>query len=156
MVLATPRDLEKVIFNFSSHDLSDDGKSLLCKGSNFSIPSKRLDYANHMLASELLFRNINKNEVLNEDKEFIKTRLKDSAFTSFWSYNHKSEINLTKNERLALNNLNNNKNIIIQKSDGNSVVLLDKEKYLEGMSKILSNCKFEILHFDHDKEVSYI
>ena len=115
-----------------------------------------MDYANHMLPSEWLFRSINKNELHNEDKEFIKTRLKDSAFTSFWSYNHESEINLTKNERLALNNLSNNKNIIIQKSDGNSVVLLDKEKYLEGMSKILSNCKFEILHFDHDKEVSYI
>ena len=38
----------------------------------------------------------------NEDKEFIKSRLKDSAFTSFWSYNHNNKINLTENERLAL------------------------------------------------------
>ena len=94
----------------------------------------------------------------NEDKEFIKTRLKDSAFTSFRSYNCNSGINLTKNERLALNNLSNNKNIIIQKSDkGNSVVLLDKDKYLEGMSKILNNsAKFEMLQFDHDKKLDYI
>ena len=42
--------------------------------------------------------------------------LKDSAFTLFWSYSCNSEINLTKTERLALNNRSNNKNIIIQKS----------------------------------------
>ena len=82
-----------------------------------------------MLPFELLFRDLNKNEMPNEDKEFLKTRLKDSTFTSFWSYNYKSEINLTKNERLALNNLCNNKNTVIQKSDkGNSVVLLDKKQ----------------------------
>ena len=82
-----------------------------------------------MLPFELLFRDINKNEMLNEDKEFLKTRLKDSAFTSFRSYNYNSDINLTKNGRLILNNLSNNKNIIIQKSEkGNSVVLLDKDK----------------------------
>ena len=59
---------------------------------------------------------------------------------------------------MALNNPSNNKNIIIQKSDkGNSVVLLDKDKYLEGMSRILSNsAKFEMLQFDHDKELNYI
>ena len=75
--------------------------------------------------------------MLNEDKEFIKSRLKDSAFISFGLYNYNSEISLTKNERLALNNLSNKKNIIIKKFDkGNSVVLLDKDKYLEGMSKI--------------------
>ena len=41
----------------------------------------------------------------NEDKEFIKSRLKDSAFTSSRSYNYNSEINVTKNERYVLNNL---------------------------------------------------
>ena len=93
-----------------------------------------------MLPFELLFRDINKNEMPNEDKEVIKIALKNSAFTSFLSNNYNSEINLTKNERLALNNLSSNKNIIIQESDkGSSVVVLDKEKYLEGMSKILNN-----------------
>ena len=111
-----------------------------------------------MLPFELLFRNINKNGMLNEDKEFLKTRLKDSAFISFRSYNYNSDINLTKNGGLVLNNLSNNKNIIIQKSDkGNSVVLLDKDKYLQEMSKTLNNnVMFEIFQFDHDKELNYI
>ena len=157
LICETSHNPEKVIFNFSSHELSDDEKLLLCKGLNFSIP-KRLDYADHFLPFELLFRDINKNEMPNEDREFIKTRLKDPAFTSFWSHDCNSEIDLSKNERLALNNLRNNKNKIIQNSDkSNSVVLLDKDKYLEGMSKILSNsAKFEILQFDHDKELNYI
>ena len=121
---------EKVMFNFSSHELSDYEKSLLCKGFNFSIPPKRLAYADHILPFELLFRDINKDEMSNEGKEFIKTRRKDSAFTSYRSYNYNIEINLTKIERLAFNNLTNNKNIIIQKYEkGNSVVLLDKDKY---------------------------
>ena len=55
-----------------------------------------------------------------------------------------------------LNNLSNNKNIIIQKS-AESVFLLDKDKYLEGMSKILNNNdKFEMLQFGIDKELNYV
>ena len=72
-----------------------------------------MDYADHILPFELLFRDINKSEIPNEDKEFIKSSLKDSAFTSFRSCNYNSEINLTKNERLTLNNPSNNTNIII-------------------------------------------
>ena len=55
-----------------------------------------------------------------------------------------------------MNNLSNNKNIIIQKS-AESVFLLDKDKYLEGMSKILNNNdKFEMLQFGVDKELNYV
>ena len=112
LVSATSHDPEKVSFNFSSNDLSDGEKSLLCKGLNFSISPKHLVHADHMLPFELLFSNINKNEMPNEVKKFLRTRLKDSAFTSFWLFNYNSEINLTRNERLTLNNLSNNKNIL--------------------------------------------
>ena len=55
-----------------------------------------------------------------------------------------------------MNNLSNNKNIIIQKS-AESVFHLDKDKYLEGMSKILNNNdKFEMLQFGIDKELNYV
>ena len=56
-----------------------------------------MNYADHKLP--LLFRDINKIEMAIEDKEFVKNRLKGPAFTSFWSYNYDSEINLTKNEQ---------------------------------------------------------
>ena len=59
---------------------------------------------------------------------------------------------------MALNNLSNNRNIVIQKSGkGNSVTLLDKDKYLKAMTIILNNnAKFEMLQFHHDKELNYL
>ena len=59
---------------------------------------------------------------------------------------------------MTLNNLSNNKNIFIQNSDeGNSVALLDKHKYHEGLSELLNNItKFELLQFDDNKELNYI
>ena len=56
-------DPEKVVFDFSSYELSDEEISLLYKGLNFSIPPKPLDYADHMLSFKVLFRDINKNEM---------------------------------------------------------------------------------------------
>ena len=76
LISETSHNPEKVIFNSSNHELSGDEKSLLCKGLNFSIPPKLLDYADHVLPFKLLFRDINRNEMPNEDKEFIKSRLK--------------------------------------------------------------------------------
>ena len=80
MISETSHNPDKIVFNFSSRELNDDEKSLLCKGLKFSIPPKHLDYSDHMLPFELLFRDINKIEMANEDKEFRKYRLKDSAF----------------------------------------------------------------------------
>ena len=158
LISETSHDPEKVIFNFSSHELRHDKKSLLCKGFNFAIPPKRLDYPNYMLSFKLLFRDINKNKIPNEEKDFIKSRLRDSALTSFRSYNYNKKVNLTKNEQLALNNLSNNKNIINQNFDGSkSVALFDKDKYLEGIYKILNtSAKSEMLLFDHDEELSCV
>ena len=130
----------------------------LCKGVNFLILSKHLDYADHMSHLGLLFRDINKNEMHNEEKEFIKTRLKYSAFTSFWPHSYNIQINLTKTKRLVLDNLSNNRNIIIQKSARGTFAFLDKEKYLERISKTLdNNAKFlVIIQFDHHKELNYV
>ena len=68
------------------------------------------------------------------------------------------KINSCKGFIVSLKNLSNNKNIIIQKSDKcSSVDLLNKGKYLEGMFKILNNnAKFEMLQFDHEKELNYV
>ena len=50
--------------------------------------------------------------------------------------------NLSKEEFTALQNLSKNKDLIIQKSDkGNSVVIVQKQDYLEKMNDILSDQK---------------
>ena len=59
---------------------------------------------------------------------------------------------------MTLNNLSSNKNIIIQKSaECYNIVLIDKYKYLEGITKILNNnAKFKKLQFDHDKKLNNV
>ena len=61
LISKMPYEPEKVVFNFSSHELNDDKKPLLCKALNFPIPPKRFHYADHMLPFELLFIDIIKN-----------------------------------------------------------------------------------------------
>ena len=40
---------EKVIYNFSEYFLSDCERSLVTKSLNFSIPRKKLDYADYLV-----------------------------------------------------------------------------------------------------------
>ena len=49
-------DPAQVIHNFSSYELTDGEKSLLAKGLNFSIPPKKLNFADHMLPFETMCR----------------------------------------------------------------------------------------------------
>ena len=53
----------------------------------------------------MLFRDINSLEVSNLNKECIKSRLRDSANTSFKQVSKISEKNLSREEVKALNNL---------------------------------------------------
>ena len=123
----TSHDPDKVIFNYSSHVLNESKKSLVCKGLNFAIPPKALEYANYLLPFELLYCDIHNLAINNEKKEALKTRIKDCAFSSFNSYNENgAPLNLTPEEFAALKSLSGNKNLIIQKSDkGNSIAIID-------------------------------
>ena len=49
-------DPNKVIFNFSSYVLTEDEKSLLCKGLRFCIPSKKIEHADFLTQVEFLYR----------------------------------------------------------------------------------------------------
>ena len=70
-----------MIFNFSHHVLNTTTEnSILSNGLNFVIPPKNISYADFMVLFELVYRDVNSLEVSNLDKEFIKSRLRDSAF----------------------------------------------------------------------------
>ena len=113
----TSHNPDKVIFNFSSHVLNTTEKSLLSKGLNFAIPPKNINYADYMIPFELLYRDVDSLEVSNLDKEFIKSRLRDSAFSSYKDTSKTFEKNLPKAEFDALKILLKNKDIIVQKAD---------------------------------------
>ena len=91
---------------------------------NFCLPRKQLKYADYLDHFELFYRDILNLEILsNEDLDFVKTKTKETALSSFRQYNKKPQQNLSKEELTTLTNLSKNKDIVIQKSSkGNSVV----------------------------------
>ena len=160
LAASSSHDSEKVIFNFSSNKLSSSDKDLLYKGFRFAIPPKQIDYSNFMTEFELLYRSTLDLSMTTEEKDRFKTKLKDIALSSFklFSDNCKFEYNLSAEEINSLKALMRNKDIIIQKADkGNTVVITDKGKYIEGVKWTISDSnKFVQLNITPDKYLNYI
>ena len=95
-----------------------------------------------------------------EEKDRFKTKLKDIALSSFklFSDSCKFENNLSAEEINSLKALMRNKDIIIQKADkGNTVVITDKDKYIEGVKRAISDSnKFVQLNITTEKYFNYI
>ena len=115
---------DEIIFNYSRSSVSDVEKSLLVRGLRFSLPPKKLNYADYLNNSELFYRNIRNLDVLsNGDLDFVKTKIKDAALSYFHFYNANVPQILSDEELEALDRLSKNKNLVIQKADkGNSMV----------------------------------
>ncbi len=82
-------DPHKVIFNYSSRQLTDTEKILLARGLNFSVPPRKLRFCDFLIPFEKLFRLIRNEDISPKsrmDTDFIKTRMKDIALTGFKSY----------------------------------------------------------------------
>ena len=115
---------------------------------------------------ELFYRSIRNLDVLsNGDLDFVKTKIKDAALSSFRFYNANIPQNLSDEELEALEKLSKNNNLVVPKADkGNSVVLVDKDVYVNYMENILKDQnKFEkvkiktrILNFqvNHEKRIN--
>ena len=154
----TSHDPGKLIFNFSGHVLNTTEKSLLSKGLNFAIPPKNINYTDFMLPFELLYTDVDSLEVSNLDKEFIKSRLRDSAFSSCKDTGKTLEKILPKGKFDALKILLKKKDIILQKADkGNTVVILNRKNYVCKMKNILNGkSKFQKVYIDHDKILNHL
>ena len=159
-LVATSSHDPQVIFNFSSYKLSSSDKDLLSKGLRFAIPPNQIYHSNFMTEFELLYRNTLDLSMITEEKDRFKTKLKDIALSSFklFSDNCEFENNLSAEEINSVKALMRNKDIIIQKADkGNTVVITDKEKYIEGVKQDISDSnKFVQLNITPDKYLNYI
>ena len=79
---------EQVIYNFSSHILTEAEKFVLSRGLQFALSPKTLEYADYMTTSLKTLRN-----------GTIKSKLLDTAFSSFDAHKkNKLKINLRKTE----------------------------------------------------------
>ncbi len=152
----TSVDPSKVIFNLSSHVLSPAQKKLLSRGLNFALPPRKLSDHDYLTPFELLYRSVMGLSLCSGSHQLLKTRLKDTALTSFHAFNSApSPQVLTRAETTALKELSAVPNLVIQKSDkGNSVVLLDVADYNSKMQGILSDrSKFRRVCFPPEKTV---
>ena len=107
-----------------------------------------------MVSFELLFRDITTTNLSNIQNETIKSKLRDTAFSSLTSFDkNKPKNNLTKAELHALNSLKQNNDLIIQKADkGNTVVIIDKDAYKTKMKSLISDpSKFKKLDIQNDE-----
>ena len=113
-----------------------------------------------MTEFELLYRSTLDLNLTAEEKDCFKTKLKDIVLSSFklFSDSSKFENNLSAEETNSLKALMRNQNIVIQKAyRGNTVVTADKERYIEGIKRVISNSnKFVQLDITPEKYLSYI
>ena len=130
-------------------------KSVLSKGLQFALPPKMLEYADYMLPFELLFRDIKTNDLTASQSSSIKSKLLDTAFTSYNFFERKRPVsNLSEAELNALENLTKNKNLVIQKADkGNTVVIINKNVY---KTKIKDPTKFKKLEIGENKQLNFL
>ena len=109
-------DLNKVIHNYSSYELSKAEISLLLKCLKFSLLPKKLKFENHLLPFELLYRDVLHYESdINDSLIHLKSKIKDIGLPSFRLYNKKDHWfdNLSEEEYEVFINFQSNKNIII-------------------------------------------
>ena len=78
-------DSNKVIFNFSSHVITNE-KRLLCKGLRFSIPPKKIEYSNFLTQFELLYRDTLMFEMKSENCNVLKDKIKNICVSTLKSY----------------------------------------------------------------------
>ena len=145
---------DKVLFNYSSHKLSNVEKNVLDRGLNFALPPVKLNYWDYLTPFE--FGDVTKLLVPENILERLKVEIKREAFSLYDNYSFWDELNISKEEHKALKSLSTNKDLIIQKSDkGNSVVLLKRNDYIKRMNDMLSDCsKFKKLDIKPGKDIN--
>ena len=106
--------------------MSDIEKTILAKGLNFALLAKKLNYADYLTPyGLLLFRDIKELSVDDSILERVKVDMKKICLSLFENFNFNDQLNITRDELKALNDLSSRKDIIIQKADkSNSVVML--------------------------------
>ena len=104
------------------------------------------------------FLSWNRKTAQDHELEKVKTEIKKETYSSFDNYNFWSELNISKEDFLALKGLSSNKVIILQKADkGNSVVLVNKVDYTKRMEELLSDAsKFKEITVEPGKEINLL
>ena len=106
----------------------------------------------------MLFREITSLDIGDINKECVKSRLRDSAYSSFKQVSRISDKNLSREEVKALNNLVKNKDLVIEKAcKGNNIAILNRSDYISKLIKILEDTsKFKRLNIEEEKALNHL
>ena len=118
------------VINISRYKLLPNEDKLLQKGLNFSLIAKP-DPLNLKIELEKLYFDVSRhkrsNKILVTNDDDFKIKLKHFAIKS---RKDNTKLELTRDEKLAMKDLRNNKDIVIQRPDkGGGVVVMDSEYY---------------------------
>ena len=81
------QDAEKLILNFSNLSLTKAEKSLLMKGLSFLLQPEKFSYSDYLVNFELFYISINNLKITcGNNLDYIKSKVKDLALTSFRNY----------------------------------------------------------------------
>ena len=102
----------------------------------------------------MLFREITSLDIGDFNKECVKSRLRDSAYSSFKQVSRISDKTVSREEVKALNNLVKKKDLVIQKAHkGNNIIILNRSDYISKLSKILEDTsKFKRIKIEEGKD----
>ena len=99
-------DPKTVIFNFSKYKLTKQEESLSSKGLKLAIPPTEIEYSDFMLSFELLCRDMESEDVPNENLKTLKNKLLDTAASSYAKIKScRIRPNLSSHEAQALKSL---------------------------------------------------
>ena len=90
-------------------------KRILAKGLNIPLPPIKLNYGDYITPLEPFYRKIRKLPTEDHELEKVKTEIKKEVHSLFDNYNFWNELNISKEEFLALKGLSSNKYIVLQK-----------------------------------------
>ena len=92
-------------------------KNVLCKGLNFFVKPRLMEYSEFLLPFKTLFCDIKREDICNEDMTVIKDRVLETALTSYQNISSDPDAaeNLISSEFKAPKHLSKNKDIVIQK-----------------------------------------
>lgn len=141
------------IINLSSYTLTENERSILNKGLNYSI-SKKPNYINRKIEVEKLFYNIDKHarqdHLTISNVDDFKIELKNFAIKKRRYVNTASTRDMQ-----TIKGLQQNFDIVIQKPDkGGGVVIMDKSFYNDGLTSLISDeTKFEPCSDAHNENL---
>ncbi|CAF3362230.1 unnamed protein product [Rotaria sp. Silwood2] len=133
----------KLIHNISSYDLSPTEERILCRGWDFCIENKITNFIDFKTDIEL---NVFKIQEHCHPNVFTTLCRKLNNYSEIFikSVKKKRIRNISDEEFNAIKSLKNNKNIIICRADkGNSIVILNKEDYINKINEILKQKQFK-------------